>query len=132
MFIGHYGVALAAKRAAPRVSLGASIAAAQLVDLIWPILLLVGLEHVRVVSNGNPFLRLSFDSYPWTHSLLMGVVWAAIAGGGYAALRRDRRGGVIVGLLVVSHWVLDRYIPAAHALDSDSGSHSTERWSWRP
>ena len=107
MFIGHYGLALAAKRAAPRVSLGTSIAAAQLVDLIWPVLLLVGLEHVSIVPNANPFLRLSFDSYPWTHSLLMGVVWAVIAGSGYAALRGDRRGGVIVGSLVVSHWVLD-------------------------
>jgi hypothetical protein len=107
MFIGHYGLALAAKRAAPKVSLGTSIAAAQLVDLIWPVLLLVGLEHVSIVPNPNPFLRLSFDSYPWTHSLLTGVVWAAIAGGGYAALRGDHRGGAIVGLLVVSHWVLD-------------------------
>ena len=107
MFIGHYGLALAAKRAAPRVSLGTSIAAAQLVDLIWPVLLLVGLEHVSIVPNANPFLRLSFDSYPWTHSLLMGVVWAAVAGSAYAALRGNSRGGVIVGLLVVSHWVLD-------------------------
>jgi LexA-binding, inner membrane-associated putative hydrolase len=107
MFIGHYGLALAAKRTAPRVSLGASIAAAQLVDLIWPVLLLAGLEQVRIVPNANPFLRLSFVSYPWTHSLLMGIVWAVIAGYAYAALRGNRRGGVIIGLLVVSHWVLD-------------------------
>lgn len=107
MFIGHYGLALATKRAAPRVSLGTLIAAAQLADLIWPVLLLLGLEHVRIVPNANPLLTLSFDSYPWTHSLLMAVVWAVIAGGGYAAIRRNRTGGVVVGLLVVSHWVLD-------------------------
>jgi len=107
MFIGHYGLALATKRAAPRVSLGTLIAAAQLADLIWPVLLLVGLERVSIVPNANPLLRLSFDSYPWTHSLLMAVVWGGLAGGGYAAIRGDRRGGVIVGLLVVSHWVLD-------------------------
>ena len=107
MFIGHYGLALATKRAAPRVSLGTLIAAAQLADLIWPVLLLLGVEHVRIVPSANPFLRLSFDSYPWTHSLLMAVVWAIIAGGGYAAIRRNRSGGIVVGLLVVSHWVLD-------------------------
>jgi membrane-bound metal-dependent hydrolase YbcI (DUF457 family) len=107
MFIGHYGLALATKRAAPRVSLGTLIAAAQLADLIWPVLLLLGLERVRIVPNQNPLLTLSFDSYPWTHSLLMAVVWAVIAGGGYAAIRGDRKGGVVVGLLVVSHWVLD-------------------------
>jgi membrane-bound metal-dependent hydrolase YbcI (DUF457 family) len=107
VFIGHYGLALAAKRAAPHASLGALIAAAQLVDLIWPVLLLLGVERVRIVPNANPFLRLSFESYPWTHSLLMGIVWALVAGGLYAAIRRDRASSVIVGLLVLSHWVLD-------------------------
>ena len=107
MFIGHYGLALATKRAAPRVSLGTLIAAAQLADLIWPVLLLLGLEQVRIVPNANPLLTLSFDSYPWTHSLLMALVWAVIAGGGYAVIRRNRTGGAVVGLLVVSHWVLD-------------------------
>lgn len=107
MVLGHYGLALATKRAAPRVSLGTLIAAAQLADLIWPVLLLVGLERVSIVPNANPLLRLSFDSYPWTHSLLMAVVWGVLVGGGYAAIRGDRKGGVIVGLLVVSHWVLD-------------------------
>ena len=41
MFIGHYGVALAAKRVAPRTSLGVLIIAAQLVDLVWPVLLIM-------------------------------------------------------------------------------------------
>lgn len=107
MVLGHYGLALAMKRAAPRVSLGTLTGAAQLADLIWPVLLLVGLEHVTIVANANPFLRLSFDSYPWTHSLLMASVLGALVGVAYAAAYADRRGGVIVGLLVVSHWVLD-------------------------
>ena len=107
MFIGHFGLALAAKRVAPRASLGILIAAAQLVDLIWPVLLLLGIEQVRIVPSANPFLRLSFDSYPWTHSLAMGVIWAMLAGGAYIMARGDRTTGVIVGLLVVSHWVLD-------------------------
>jgi len=108
MFLGHYGVAFAAKRAAPRVSLGVLFAAAQLADLIWPVLLLTGAERVRVTPSDNPFLRLSFEWYPWTHSLLMGLVWGALAGAlYYAAVRRDRKGALIVGVLVVSHWVLD-------------------------
>ena len=107
MFIGHYGVALAAKRVAPRASLGVLIMAAQLVDLIWPVLLLTGVEHVSLATIDNPFLRLTFDSYPWTHSLLTTVGWGVLAGVIYAALRRDRTSGLIVGALVVSHWVLD-------------------------
>ena len=107
MFIGHYGVALAAKRVAPRASLGVLIMAAQLVDLIWPLLLLAGVESVSLATTDNPFLRLTFDSYPWTHSLLTTVGWGVLAGVVYAALRRDRTSGLIVGALVVSHWVLD-------------------------
>ena len=107
MVLGHYGLALAMKRAAPRVPLGTLTGAAQLADLIWPVLLLVGLEHVSIVPNANPLLRLSFDSYPWTHSLLTAGVLGALVGMAYTAIRADRRGGVIVGLLVVSHWVLD-------------------------
>lgn len=107
MFIGHYGAALASSRAAPRVSLGILIAACQLPDLIWPIFLLAGVERVRIIQGENSFLNLAFDHYPWTHSLAMVLVWAAIAGLVYRLWRRDDRGAVVVGALVVSHWVLD-------------------------
>lgn len=107
MVVGHYGVALAAKRAAPRVSLGVLILAAQLVDLVWPVLLLVGVERVSITPGDNPYLQLSFDYYPWTHSLLMGVVWGVVLGVVYGALRKDWSGAMIVGLVVPSHWVLD-------------------------
>lgn len=107
MFIGHYAVALASKRAAPRTSLGATFAACQLPDLLWPIFLLLGWERVEVTPAGNPFLNLTFTDYPWSHSLLADLVWAAVAGGIYLAISRNRRGAVVVGLVVLSHWVLD-------------------------
>lgn len=107
MFLAHYGVALAAKRVAPRVSLGTAFAAAQLADLVWPVLLLAGAERVRLTPSDNPFLRLDFEWYPWTHSLLMALVWGALAGAAYAAVRHDRESALVVGLLVVSHWMLD-------------------------
>jgi hypothetical protein len=98
---------LAAKRAAPRTSLGALFAAATLADLLWPLLLLTGWEHVTIVTGPNPFLRLAFDAYPLSHSLLLLILWGAA----YAALYRLRtgyaRGAVVLALLVVSHWVLD-------------------------
>ena len=139
MFIGHYGVALAAKQRAPRASLGILIIAAQLVDLVWPMLLLLGIERVRVVPSDNPFLRLSFDSYPWSHSLVTTVLWGLLAGGAYAAVRHDRPGGVIVGLLVVSHWVLDwvthvpdlPVYPGGPRVGLGCGTRSRPRWSWR-
>ena len=85
MFIGHFAVALAAKRVAPRTSLGATFVAATLVDLLWPIFLLLGWEEVRLTTNTNPFLMLAFIRYPWSHSLLMGVVWGIVLGAVYFA-----------------------------------------------
>jgi hypothetical protein len=61
VFIGHYAVALAAKRAVPRTSLGTLFAAASLADLLWPIFLLLGWERVLVTSDPNPFLTLGSD-----------------------------------------------------------------------
>lgn len=107
MFLGHYGVALAAKRVAPRVSLGVLVAAAQLADLVWPVMLLLGVERIRLNPSDNPFLNIAFESYPWTHSLLASVVWGTLAALGYYALRRNAGSSTIVGLVVVSHWVLD-------------------------
>jgi hypothetical protein len=71
MFIGHFGAALAAKPLAPRTSLGTLVMAAQLVDLIWPALVLLGIERVEVQPGDTAFTPLNFTYYPWTHSLVM-------------------------------------------------------------
>lgn len=107
MFLGHFSLAFASKRVAPRPSLGWLIAACQWPDLLWPILSLAGVEHFRVDPGNTAFTPLAFDSYPWSHGLLMDVVWGAALGAVYFALRRDKNGAVVIGALVVSHWVLD-------------------------
>ena len=107
MFIGHYALGLAAKRAAPRTSLGNLVIAPTLADLLWPIFLLLGLEHVHAVPNSNSFLVGWYDDYPYSHSLLMLLVWGAVFGYLYRARTGDKRGALVIGLLVVSHWVLD-------------------------
>lgn len=108
MFIGHNGWGFASKGAAPRVSLGWLIAAPMFLDLIWPIFVLAGIEHVTITKNPpTPFLTLRFDSYPWSHSLLMSCVWGALFGGAYFLRSRDRRGSWILAIGVVSHWLLD-------------------------
>ena len=107
MFLGHYGVAFAAKRVEPRVSLGSYAFAAQFLDELWPILLLVGVEHARPAPGLMPANQIDFVSYPISHSLLMTVVWGVVIGALYFAIRRYRRGAIVLGLTVVSHWVLD-------------------------
>jgi membrane-bound metal-dependent hydrolase YbcI (DUF457 family) len=108
MFIGHFAVGFASKRIAPRASLAPLLAAPLFADLLWPVFLLLGVEHVRInPPGGNPFLLLMFTAYPWSHSLAMSVVWAGVCAGAYFALTRYGRGAVVIALAVVSHWALD-------------------------
>jgi hypothetical protein len=107
MFIGHFAVALAAKRATPRTSLGWLFAACQLPDLIWPVLLLAGVERAHIAPGDTAVTPLSFDYYPWSHSLLMTIAWGIILAGIHVAWRGDRRAALVLAALVVSHWVLD-------------------------
>src|SRR2546430_7111524 len=78
MFIGHYALALAAKRAAPQASLGALFAATSFADLLWPLFLLLGREQAHVVPGPNPFLTLWLDSIPISHSLVTLIRWGAL------------------------------------------------------
>ena len=107
MFIGHFAVGLAAKKAAPRVSLGTMFLACQLLDLIWPVLVLAGVELVHVDHAATSFTPLAFDSYPWSHSLGMAVVWSLLAFGVLKALKCTRAEAAAVAAVVFSHWVLD-------------------------
>jgi hypothetical protein len=107
MFVGHSAVALAVKTRVPRVSLGVLLAAAFWLDLLWPILLLLGVERVRVDPGNTAFAPLAFDSYPWSHSLLLAAAWSA-AGTLFWRARGGTPGeAAAIGLLVLSHWVLD-------------------------
>jgi hypothetical protein len=107
VFIGHFAVAFAAKRAAPRASLGTLFLAAQWLDLLWPALVLTGLEEVRVAPGDTAFTPLAFVYYPWTHSLALVLVWAVLLGGAYGWRTGRAREAWVVGALVASHWLLD-------------------------
>ena len=107
MFIGHFGAAFAAKRLAPAAGLGALFLAAQFADLLWPTLLLLGVERVAIVPGITRVTPLDFEHYPVSHSLAAVCGWALLLGAVYYALFRRARAAVVVAALVVSHWVLD-------------------------
>ena len=107
MFIGHNAVGFASKRVAPRMSLGTLMAAAMFLDLVWPAMLLLGLEHVRLRPGGSAFLTLEFTDYPWTHSMLTAAGWSVVFAAVYFAFTRYGRGAIVTALAVFSHWVLD-------------------------
>ncbi len=110
MFIAHFGVALAAKPLAPRASLGTLFLAAQFLDLLWPTLLMAGVERVELAPGAHP--PLAFVHYPVSHSLLAVAGWALALGASHFAWRRDARAAVVVGALVASHWMLDLIVHA--------------------
>jgi membrane-bound metal-dependent hydrolase YbcI (DUF457 family) len=107
MFIGHFALGFAAKRVTPRVPLGVLVVAAQLADLIWPVLVAAGVEQVRIDPGNTAFTPLNFVSYPYSHSLLLLAVWGVVLGVLYRPTAGGRRTFVVLALLVVSHWVLD-------------------------
>jgi len=107
MFIGHFAVGFAAKRFAPRASLGWLIAAALFLDLVWPLLVLAGIETVRIDPGNTAFTPLDFVYYPWSHSAVMTLVWAALVAGAFQWKVGYWRGTVAIAVGVASHWVLD-------------------------
>ncbi len=107
MFIGHFAVGLGAKKVAPKVSLGTMFMAAEFVDLLWPLFLLLGLEHARINPGNTVVTPLDFYDYPITHSLLGALLWSCAFGAIYYAIRRNTRNALIGGGVVFSHWILD-------------------------
>jgi hypothetical protein len=107
VFIGHFAVALAAKKAAPRTSLGTLVMAAQFADLLWPIFLLLGVERVAIAPGNTAFTPLDFVSYPFSHSLVADVGWASLFAGVYRLVKHDSRGALCLWFVLMSHWVLD-------------------------
>lgn len=108
MFVGHYGPSFAAKAIRPALPLWVLFLAVQLVDVGWAVLVLLGVERVRIVPGitaSNPF-----DLYymPYTHSLAAAILWSVAA----ALLvwlrgRTGRGSATVIGLAVFSHWILD-------------------------
>lgn len=107
MFIGHFAVGFASKPVAPRTSLGWLMAAPQLADILWPVFLLCGWEHVRIDPSATRFTPLDLYDFPLSHSLAALAVWATIFAGIYWVLTRYRAGAVVLWFGVISHWILD-------------------------
>ena len=113
MFIGHFGLSFAAKKLAPKVSLGTLFIATQFVDLLWPFLLVFHIERVAIVPGFTKTNALEFLYFPYTHSLLMGFVWGIVVGGIYWLFKRDTLGSMVIGLCVLSHWFFDLVVHVA-------------------
>ena len=95
--LGHIGLGFAAKPIVPRVHLVVLLIATELIDILWGIFYFTGIDR-----NG-----IGSDSSPWSHSLFMSVIWSVLAALIAARFYHDNRSGIVIGLLVFSHWVID-------------------------
>ncbi len=104
MFIGHFALGYAAKRWAPSLSLAALFAAALFADLLWPVLVSLGIEQVRIAPGITASTPLEFISYPYSHSLLTLALFGAAFG--WAVRRRGPRDATRIALWL--SWFADR------------------------
>ena len=126
MFIGHYGVSFAIKAIDRSIPLWILFIAVQLVDVLWGVFVLTGIEKVRIVPGITATNPLDLYYMPYTHSLVGALFWSVFGVGVYwlmssrrenhpvaeAAPRLLRKEGsflsaLLIGLAVFSHWILD-------------------------
>src|SRR5436190_17159685 len=112
MFIGHYGVAFAVRRVENRIPLWLLFLAVQFVDVLWSVLVLLGVEKARITRDYVGSLPLDLYYMPYTHSLAAAIVWSLLAYLGCALFTSEkgaaaRRMSLLIALAVLSHWILD-------------------------
>ena len=113
MHVGHFAVALIAKRIEPKLSVGTVTFASMFPDVLWCVFMLAGVEHVRfkpgiTVEVGVRAIDvLEAPDIVYSHSLVMGVIWAALLAVVYFSARRYSAGATVIFVAVLSHWVLD-------------------------
>jgi hypothetical protein len=110
MFLGHFGLALGGKKAAPTLSLGLLFLAVGWADLLFFPLALLGVEHFRIAPGATAVTPMIFDDYPISHGLVGLAVAGLALGSAYFLARRQKTAAIVFGLAVVSHWFLDALV----------------------
>jgi hypothetical protein len=113
MFVGHYSVAFACRTERNKIPLWVLFIAVQFLDYIWATLVLLGIEKLHVIKNFTAGSMLDSYFHPYSHSLVMGVLWSIIAALIYKAVcgrhgrHYNKSAPLIIAIAVFSHWVLD-------------------------
>jgi hypothetical protein len=133
MLIGHYAPALLLKTRAPKVPLWSLFIAVEVLDYLWSLFILFGLEHMRFAPESNPSNGLELFDMPYSHSLAATVVWSLVGFTIAFALRRDWKLALAIALGVASHFVCDWvvHIRDLPLLGNDSTKLGLGLWSNR-
>lgn len=104
---GHFGLAAGAKKFAPRVPLWALFLSTYLLDVVFVFLLAAGVESITPLDPAHPNAYGQIIIHAeYTHSLVGALAISALAGW-LASRRWERRGGITIGIVTFSHWILD-------------------------
>ncbi len=135
MFIGHYAVGFALKKAEPKMSLGILILGAAMLDFLFAIFLLSGVEHMRFVPDVIGFLSFDLYDLPVSHSMAGAGLWSLA---GFLAYRiwpggdgvSRKRQALIFAAAIFSHFVLDVIVhqPDLPLLTNDSPKIGLSLW----
>ena len=134
MFVGHYSVSFAAKTAEKRIPLWLLFIAVQLIDVLWSIFVLLGIEKVRIVPGITASNALDLYYMPYTHSLLGVLCWSVLAFAicQFVPSLRGSRTGLILAAAVFSHWILDLIVHRPDlALYDSMGKMGFGLWNYR-
>ena len=133
MFVGHYGPAFAAKAVAKPIPLWLLFVAVQFMDIVWSILVLLGVEKLRIVQGFTASNPLDLYYMPYTHGLIGSLVLCALLGGiSEYFLPQKGRTFLIVGACVFSHWLLDLIVHVPDLpLIGDRMKVGFGLWRWR-
>lgn len=107
MLVGHFAAGMIAKRIEPNISLGTLFLAALLADFLWCIFMIGGLEQIEIRPGRGAANYLIAYNIAFSHSLITNIIWAALFASAYYLIRRNRRGAIVMFIVVMSHWVLD-------------------------
>lgn len=109
MFVGHYGISFVAARRAPRVPLWVWFIATQWMDVVWSVLVLAGVEKLRIVPGFTEANALDLYYMPYTHGLPGSIVVSLVFGLMVGVFVSERRAEIVLlaAAASFSHWILD-------------------------
>ena len=107
MYIGHYAVAAALVTLVPASPVTPIAVGVAWPDLVWPVLVVIGRERVTVNRNDPLQRSIRFDSYPFSHSLVLSNLFTLVPAVIVAFLYDSVLLGVLFWVAAFSHWVLD-------------------------
>jgi hypothetical protein len=107
MFVGHFAPALIVAARPRAAGLGTLFVAAQLVDIGFAVLLIPGVEAMRVAPGITAMNPMDLYHMPYTHSLLGAGLWGLLFGLIVWAATRRREAAIGAAIVVVSHWFID-------------------------